>query len=335
MDPNTHRGPDGATASQSPTPTLNHVHNKVGFVGLGRAGWAMAENLLRAGYRLSVMEANEERERSFAEAHPGVGVGARAFADVDMVITMLPNGDVVRSVLLGESDGLVRRLSAGTIVVDASSSDPRGTRQLGAELATHGITLLDAPVTRPVHDHINTRRIVFMVGGDEAAVDRVAPTLEAMAETVFRVGELGCGHAMKTLNNFVACAGLVAALDALMIGQRMGLDPETMLDVFNVGTARNFSTASVLIDESLSRRYSTGFQLALMVKDMGIAADVTDRTGFPSTWPAQIRDRLAGALADLEDPIADHAQVIEHWERLNGVGLPPLRPGRELPPLEQ
>jgi 3-hydroxyisobutyrate dehydrogenase len=320
--------------SHSPKPPISQADNeKVGFVGLGRAGWAMAENLLRAGYRLSVMDANVERERSFAEAHPGVDVGARTFADVGIVVTMLPNGDVVRGVLLGDSEGLASRLAAGTIVIDASSSDPSGTRQLGAELAQYGVTLLDAPVTRPVHDHINTRRIVFMVGGDDAAVDRVMPVLDAMAERVFRVGPLGCGHTMKTLNNFVACAGLVAALDALMIGQRAGLDAETMLDVFNVGTARNFSTASVLIDESLSRRYSTGFQLALMVKDMGIAADVTDRTGFPSTWPAQVRDRLGAALVDLKDRTADHSRVIEHWEGLNGAGLAPLRPGRELPTL--
>jgi 3-hydroxyisobutyrate dehydrogenase-like beta-hydroxyacid dehydrogenase len=320
--------------SQSPKPVVNHPrHDKVGFVGLGHAGWAMAENVLRAGYRLAVLEADVERQRRFADTHPGVDAGTQAFADVDVVVTMLPNGDVVRSVLLGERDGLARQLPDAAIVIDASSSDPAGTRQLGAELAELGITLLDAPVTRPVHDHINTRRIVFMVGGDAAAVDRVSPVLEAMAERVFRVGELGCGHAMKTLNNFVACAGLVASLDALMIGQRAGLDAETMLDVFNVGTARNFSTASVLIDESLSRRYSTGFQLALMVKDMGIATALTDRTGFPSTWPAQLLERLGEALAALEDPTADHSRALEYWERLNGAALAPLRANRELPPL--
>ena len=305
----------------------------VGFVGLGKAGWNMAANLVAAGYRLVVSERDAEREERFAAEHPGVRRGPEAFGDVEVVVTMLPHGGVVRDVLLGEG-GLAGRLAPGTIVVDTSSSDPFGTRELGAELAEIGLVLLDAPVTRPEHDHVNTRRITFMVGGDdEAAVERVMPLLEAMAERVFRVGALGNGHATKTLNNFVACSGLVAALDALMIGQRFGLDAETTLDVFNAGTARNFSTASVLIDESLSRRYATGFGLALMVKDMGIASRLTEAMGFPTTAPQQVRDRLAEALEALGDPSVDHAAVIEYWERVNGAPLPPLRPGRALPPL--
>ncbi len=305
----------------------------VGFVGLGKAGWNMASNLVAAGYRLAVSERDAEREERFAAAHPGVRRGSEGFSDADVVVTMLPHGGVVREVLLGEG-GLAPRLAPGTIVVDTSSSDPLGTRELGAKLAEAGLVLLDAPVTRPVHDHLNTRRITFMVGGDDpAAVDRVMPLLEAMAERVVKVGALGNGHATKTLNNFVACSGLVAALDALMIGQRFGLDAETTLDVFNEGTARNFSTASVLIDESLSRRYSTGFGLALMVKDMGIASRLAEASGFPTTAPQEVRDRLARALEDMEDRAADHAAALEHWEKVNGERLPPLRPGRALPPL--
>jgi 3-hydroxyisobutyrate dehydrogenase-like beta-hydroxyacid dehydrogenase len=305
----------------------------VGFVGLGRAGWNMAGNLVAAGYEVAVSERDAEREARFADAHPGVARGFDGFVGVDVVVTMLPHGGVVRDVLLGDG-GLASRLAPGTIVIDTSSSDPFGTRELGADLVAAGLVLLDAPVTRPVHDHVDTRRITFMVGGDdEEAVDRVLPVLEAMAERVVRVGALGNGHATKTLNNFVACSGLVAALDALMIGQRFGLDAETTLDVFNAGTARNFSTASVLIDESLSRRYSTGFGLALMVKDMGIASELAEAMGFPTTAPQEVRDRLAAALADIDDAAADHAAAIEHWARVNGEPLPPLRPGRDLPPL--
>lgn len=308
---------------------------KVGFVGLGKAGADMAANLDRSGCRLAVLDANPERQRWFVERHPNASTGSAAFADVDVVITMLPNGKIVRDVLLENPHKLADRLSSGTIVIDTSSSDPLATRELGAELKSHGLILLDAPVTRPEHDHINTRRIVFMVGGDDAAITRVMPLLDAMAEQVFRAGRLGDGHAMKTLNGLVANAGLVAALDAMMIGARFGLDIETLLDVLNVGTGRNFSTASVLIDESLSRRYSTGFKLALMVKDIGIATTLTEHTGFDTTWPAQIRARLAAALQELNQPTADHAQLLEYWEAKAQVHLPPLRPGRELPPLPQ
>src|SRR5690606_37775855 len=107
---------------------------------------------------------------------------------------------VVREVLLGAGGGLAEHLAAGAVVVDTSSADPLRTRELGAELRERGITLLDAPVTRPKHDFVNTRNVTIMVAGDdEAAIDRAMPLLEAMAERVFRVGGLGCGHAMKTL----------------------------------------------------------------------------------------------------------------------------------------
>jgi 3-hydroxyisobutyrate dehydrogenase-like beta-hydroxyacid dehydrogenase len=295
---------------------------KVGFVGLGHAGWPMAGNVAAAGYALAVSDADSERERAFAAEHEGAEAGLDAFGGCDLVVTMLPNGDVVRAVLL-QDGGLAAGLAPGTIVVDTSSSDPYGTRALGEDLAERSLTLLDAPVTRPDHDKVNTRRIAFMVGGDDPdAIDRAVPVLEAMAERVFRAGPLGHGHAMKALNNFVACAGEVAALDAMMIGARFGLDVETMLGVFNAGTGRNFVTEHVLVDEGLSRRYATGFQLALMVKDMGIAAHLAEGTGFETTWPAQARDRMAAALAALGDPAADHSRALEYWESMAGVELP-------------
>jgi 3-hydroxyisobutyrate dehydrogenase-like beta-hydroxyacid dehydrogenase len=299
----------------------------VGFVGLGHAGWPMSENLLAAGYRVIVRDSDPERERRFAAEHgcDSCGGDSGRLADADVVITMLPNGEVVRDVLLGEQ-GIARRLRRGTVIVDTSSSDPQRTRELGAELAEMGLTLLDSPVTRPEPGGTNTRRITFMVAGDDAeAIDRVVPLLEAMAERVFRVGGLGCGHAMKTLNNYVACSGLVAGLDAMIAGQRFGLDVETMLDVFNVGTARNFSTAHVLLNESMSRNYGTGFGLALMVKDLGIANGLFDASGFQAPMPAIVRQLLADALAGLDDAEADHAAALEYWERRGDVTLPPLR----------
>lgn len=313
------------TMAKNPLPSSAAL--TVGFVGLGHAGWPMSENLLAAGYRLIVRDADPERERRFAAEHgcPSSEGDPARLAGVDVLITMLPNGDVVRDVLLGE-DGVARQLQRGTVIVDTSSSDPRRTRVLGGELAEMGLTLLDSPVTRPEPGGANTRRITFMVGGDDqTAVDRVVPLLEAMAERVFRVGGLGSGHAMKTLNNYVACSGLVAGLDAMIAGERFGLDVETMLEVFNVGTARNFSTAHVLLNESMSRNYGTGFGLALMVKDLGISNALFEAVGFDTPMPAIVRDQLAQALEALGNAQADHAAALEAWERRGDVRIPPLR----------
>jgi 3-hydroxyisobutyrate dehydrogenase len=167
-----------------------------------------------------------------------------------------------------------------------------------------------------------------MVGGDDdGAVDRAMPVLEAMAERIFRAGPLGSGHAMKTLNNYVSAAGLAAALDAMIAGQRFGVDVETMLDVFNAGTARNFSTANTLVVEAMSRRYAAGFQLALMVKDLRIASSLFDRVRFDAPLSQLVRDQFAQALAQLDDQRADLSRSLEGWEHRGEVRLPMPRGG--------
>lgn len=303
----------------------------VGFVGLGQQGGPMAANLIVAGHDLIARDADRERERLFVAAHGGRGCDGdpAVLSEARVVITMLPNGQVVRDALLGE-DGIASRLSPGTIIVDTSSSDPYGTRELGAELAELGLSLLDSPVTRPEAVGDDTRRITFMVAGDDDAIDRVMPLLQAMAERVFRVGGLGCGHAIKTLNNYVSAAGLAAALDAMVAGQRFGVDVETMLEVFNAGTARNFSTANTLIDEAMSRRYAAGFQLALMVKDLRIASSLFEREGFDAPISPLVRDQFAQALDRLGDQRADLSRSLEGWELRGGVTVP--HPRQEKPP---
>jgi 3-hydroxyisobutyrate dehydrogenase-like beta-hydroxyacid dehydrogenase len=299
----------------------------VGFVGLGQQGGPMAANLLAAGYDLIVRDADPERERRFVARHGGRRCDGdpAALAEADILITMLPNGQVVRDALLGEG-GIASRLRPGTIIVDASSSDPYGTRELGGELADLGLVLLDSPVTRPEAIGEDTRRITLMVAGDDdVAIERVMPLLRAMAEQVFRAGGLGSGHAMKTLNNYVSAAGLAAALDAMVAGQRFGLDVETMLEVFNAGTARNFGTAHTLIDEAMSRRYAAGFQLALMVKDLRIARSLFERLEFDAPISPLVRDQFAEALAQLDDQHADLSRSLEGWELRGEVRLPPPR----------
>ena len=123
-------------------------------------------------------------------------------------------------------------------------------------------------------------------------------------------------------------AGLAAALDAMVAGQRFGVDVETMLQVFNAGTARNFSTANTLIDEAMSRRYAAGFQLALMVKDLRIASSLFERVDFDAPISPLVRDQFADALAHLDDQGADLSRSLEGWESRGDVTLPAPRSDR-------
>jgi len=295
----------------------------VGYIGLGKAGASMASNLPRAGFRMIVRDADPAREKKFARENPNTSVaegGVDAFKDCDVVITMLPQGKVVREVVLGEN-GIAKGLKPGTVVVDMSSSSPYDTRSLGQDLEELGLVLVDSPVTQAHLHDTDTGDATLMVGSDSPeAVDRVLPVLRAMAKYVFHMGRLGAGHAMKTLNNYTSAASIVALSDALVAGQKFGLDPVQMIDVLNVGTGRNFSTSDSYATDALPRRYATGFQLALLIKDVAIAQELFEGLHFATDMPALILRDFKDAMSVLE-PTADHTELLKRWEQRAGVQL--------------
>lgn len=138
------------------------------------------------------------------------------------------------------------------MIIDTSSSSPFDTRSLGADLKNLSLDLelIDSPITQDHLHAIDTAGATLMVGADsQTALDKALPVLKAMSKYVFVMGGLGSGHAMKTLNNYVSVGSIIALCDALVAGQKFGLDPEVMVDVLNVGTGRNFSTAYSMRDE--------------------------------------------------------------------------------------
>jgi 3-hydroxyisobutyrate dehydrogenase len=156
-------------------------------------------------------------------------------------------------------------------------------------------------------------------------MDRAEPVIRTMCNHLFRVGPLGAGHATKTLNNYVSAASLVAALDALVISQQFGLDPAKTLEVLNVGTGRNFSTAFALPMEALSRRFATGFSLRLLIKDLGIASGLAAAMGADDELATLLRRKLAEAAEALGgDP--DHTEALRYWEERAGVELATTAP---------
>jgi 3-hydroxyisobutyrate dehydrogenase len=301
---------------------------EAGFVGLGRMGWPMAAKLARAGFAVTVRDADPERQARFAAEHGCAhGDAPAAFRAVQVVVTMLPTGADVREVLLDWEGGLAGALPRGAVLVDMSSSDPTGTRELGAALAEYGVSLVDAPVSGGV-PKAETGTLAIMVGGeDEEAVERVRPLLEAMGERLFRTGPLGSGHAMKALNNAVAAAGFTAGAEALLIGARFGLDPADMIEVLNASTGRNFNTELTLKEHALPRRFATGFSLPLMTKDVGIAAKLADDVEIDAPVYRLLGELWRDALAGEGDD-ADFTAALRHWEKLNGLELP-VRPPRQ------
>jgi 3-hydroxyisobutyrate dehydrogenase len=290
---------------------------RIGFVGIGNMGWPMAANLARAGFPLAVYDADRERAARFARQFGARAAGAPAklARAADIVVTMLPTGASVREALLeNEGGALAAGLARGSVVVDMSSSDPLGTQALGRELSRRGIALVDAPVSGGV-PRAEAGTLTLMIGGDdEAAIARATPALEAMGTQLFRTGPLGSGHAMKALNNCVAAAAFIASTEALRVGTRFGLAPETMIDVMNASTGRNFNTEMTIKQHVISGKFATGFQLGLMAKDVKIAADLAEGIGIEAPLARLVRALWAEAREHVGER-ADFTAAIKHWQR--------------------
>jgi 3-hydroxyisobutyrate dehydrogenase len=227
------------------------------------------------------------------------------------IITMLPDGRAVRAALL-DGDALADAVPGG-LVLEMSSSDPLGTRALGEALTARGLSLVDAPVSGGVRK-AREATLAIMAGGAAEDIDRAMPLLEAMGASVFRCGALGAGHAMKALNNYVSAAGLVAAVEALAIGGRFGLDPETMVDVLNASTGRNNSTEHKLKQQVIPGTFAAGFAIGLMAKDVGAAAALADGMGIDAPLARAMAERWAEAARTL-GPGADHTAIARLLER--------------------
>jgi 3-hydroxyisobutyrate dehydrogenase len=296
----------------------------VGFVGLGNMGWPMARNLHAAGFGLVVRDIDAARQDRFAAEHPGAvaATAPDAFSGAGIVVTMLPNGAIVRDAMLGWGIGPVLR--EGALLIEMSSSDPSDTLLLAAGLEPFGVRVADAPVSGGVPRAI-TGELSVMVGGAAADVAAAQPVLRVLGDPArqFRTGTLGTGHAMKALNNVVAAATTCATAEALVVGKRFGLDPRTMVDIINASTGRSF-VSGVFDTEVLTGRYGTGFALGLLAKDVHIAASVAAAAGADVPVIALTDERYAKALTEL-GPAADQSQAHLAWwddplHPLSGLG---------------
>jgi 3-hydroxyisobutyrate dehydrogenase len=288
----------------------------VGFVGLGNMGIPMSRRLVAAGYQVRGFDTSAAAIRDFAGiADSEAGGGVIAVAELasvgdgaDAVILMLPDSDVVEHVLL--SAGLLAALPAGSTVIDMSSSDPARTRVLAERTAAAGVTLIDAPVSGGVAG-ARAGTLAVMVGGPAAAFERFAPMLSAIGARVLHAGDAGAGHAVKALNNLMSAANLLLASEALIAGQRFGLDPAVMLEIINVSSGRSASTENKWPNYVLTGKYDAGFTIRLMIKDIRLALGIEHATGVQAVVSEAVVAGWEAALADLP-PESDHT-AIARW----------------------
>jgi 3-hydroxyisobutyrate dehydrogenase len=287
----------------------------IGFIGIGNMGAPMVRCLAKAGHGVLMFDRRPEAMAPLVDRAAGIAAATSSeniAQQCTIVITMLPESRHVRDAILGAAGVVSGGLAKGAIIIDMSSSFPLDTRALGAELAASGIGMVDAPVSGGVPKAI-TGTLAIMAGGEAALIDQVQPVLQAMG-SIHRTGALGSGHAMKALNNYVSAAGLVATCEALVVGRKFGLDGAVMTKVLNASTGRNNTTENKVKRFMLSGKFDSGFALALMEKDVGMARRLADDLGIGADELAFVSGYLAAALKDLGHD-ADHTAVLSFAEQ--------------------
>lgn len=289
----------------------------IGFIGIGNMGWPMAANLVRAGHQVTVCDAVPGRADKFAAEVGGIAADgpAAAVRGAEFIITILPTSKQVAEV----AALIAPELAAGSVLIDMTSGAPGRTREIAAALAPRDVAVVDCPVSGGV-PRAKTGELAIMAGGETAVLDRVEPVLRAMGTSIHRCGGVGAGQAMKALNNLVSAGGFLIGIEALLIGQRFGLDPALMVDVLNASTGMTNSSQKKFKQFVLSRRFDSGFGLDLMVKDLTIALEIGRETTTPTPFSALCRELSASAAA-LLGPGQDHTALAQLSEKLAGEAL--------------
>jgi len=277
-------------------------------------GQPMAANLAREGFAVQSFDLKGNGNcASIREAAKGAPT----------LITMLPDGHAVRAAVLEA----LPALPSGAIVIDMSSSDPMSTRALGVALAAKNVSLIDAPVSGAVMGARNAT-LAIMAGGDKSAFRKALPVLQALGKDIVHVGPLGAGHAVKALNNYLGAAGTLAGFEALIIARAFDLDPDPMLQAINASTGRNYTTERKIPRQILTNAFASGFKLALMTKDVGIAAALAQDLGLKTPYLKETlriwREARKSLSAD-----ADHVEIYHYQEKLaKRRASAPRRPAR-------
>ena len=242
---------------------------RVGFVGLGTMGAAMAGHLARAGYPLSVWNRTPGRAAELvALGAAEAATPAALAASSNVVVTCVSDTPDVEAVLFGP-DGVAEGAAPGSLVVDCSTIAPSGSRAFAARLAERGVGFVDAPVSGGSEGARNATLTIF-VGGDVADVARARPILGALGRTITHVGPVGAGQAVKAVNQVILAGAYIGVAEGIVLAMKAGLDVEQVVDALSGGAAQSWVLAN-RSGRMIANDYPLGFRVALHRKDLEIA----------------------------------------------------------------
>src|SRR5918995_788570 len=292
------------------------MDGKVGFIGLGAMGGPMALNLAKAGHKLVVHDIDQSKTAAVrAQGAELAGNAEAVAAAVDRTILIVETTDQAQSVIAGER-GIIKGAKPGHIVVCMSTIDPFAAREIADQLLTKGIAMVDAPVSGGT-GRAQSGELSVIVGGDKDVVARCEDLFKAMGNRTFHVGPLGQGLAMKLVNNMLVQVNTVAVAEALVMGAKAGLDPQTIYDVVRVSTGTSYAFEG-RVPRMLKRDFAPGGTVDISFKDQELETQFAKQLGVPvflANVSQQVYQMARAAGFNKEDGSA----VVKVLERLSGV----------------
>ncbi|MFL5631197.1 MAG: NAD(P)-dependent oxidoreductase [Gemmatimonadaceae bacterium] len=283
-------------------------------------GVLMASHLARDPFELTVWNRTSSKAVAFARTYKArvARTPADAVDDAAVVITCLPSSIEVEAVIHGEG-GILQAMRKGSVLVDCTSGDPPTSRSIAAELGGRGVEFIDAPVSGGT-TAAKAGTLTVMWGGESTVFDRVRPVIEAFGKKIVHAGPVGAGDALKAVNNALLAVHILSTAEGLAILVKAGVDPKIALDVINASSGRSNSSENLIPQRVLTRAFPRTFRLALLEKDIGIAAVMAEDLKVRTPVISLTAERFHEARERLGEQ-ADHVEAVKIVEEENGIEI--------------
>lgn len=287
----------------------------IGFIGLGIMGKPMAENLLKSGIDLMVFDLNENIVETLCNQGASRGTYSQIGQSCEIIMTILPNGDIVKEVLFG-TDGLCSHIKAGTIVCDMSSVTPVESQECFHRLKQMGVGFLDAPVSGGEPGAINGT-LAFMVGGEEKDFLAMKQYFDIMGASSVRIGDSGSGSVTKLANQIIVNNTIAIVSEAFVLAVKAGADPEKVYHAIRSGLAGS-SVLDAKLPMIINRNFTPGGKISINHKDIKNVVNTAHAMDVPIPYTAQLYEilqtlKIHGHMND------DHAGIVQYFEALADV----------------
>ena len=251
---------------------------KIGFIGLGNMGMPMAQNLISNGIKVKGFDVSEEVLKQASKNKIEVCSDTlQVSKEIDVLITMLPNGEAVSSVFSSES--LLENIDPSILIIECSTISPKTSKELSLKASSLNLEMIDAPVSGGVKG-AEEASLTFMVGGSVENVEKAKPILSKMGKNIFHAGGSGSGQIAKLCNNMLLAIHMSGTAEALSIGVKSGLDPSVLSEIMSKSSGGNWSLdkynpyPGVMTESPASKDYQGGFLNKLMIKDLNLAKEL-------------------------------------------------------------